>query len=75
MSTHQPTREECIQAAAIAYRDSLARQDARTPRQAAEAAWDPGGPYTVDELEQLIIASRQRRTEIARRTERQQPAA
>lgn len=57
----QPTRDHCIHTAAVAYLDALARQDARTPREAALAAWTPDGP-SVDELEQRILADRAQRS-------------
>lgn len=46
-----------LDAAARVLAEGCAAQDARTPREAAEAAWIPGGP-PVDELEQTIRADR-----------------
>jgi hypothetical protein len=53
------TKDECIAAAGRALAEALQERDALTPRQAAEAAWRPGGP-SVDELEQRIAARRAR---------------
>lgn len=40
--------------------DACAERDAMTPREAAEAAYCPGGP-SLDELEHRIRADRERR--------------
>jgi hypothetical protein len=49
--------DEALDRAAQTYVDGHARQDARTPREAAEAAHVPGGP-SIDELEARIRAAR-----------------
>lgn len=54
----QPTRGECLAEAAQLIVDGRARQAARTPRQAAVAAWYPGHPLSVDELEDEIRGRR-----------------
>lgn len=69
----QPTRADCIHTAAVAYLEALARQDARTPRQAAIAAWTPEGP-SVDELEQRIVADRAQRARTRRPAARREAA-
>lgn len=51
------TRQEAIEAAARALADGIALRDSMPPREAALAAWSPGGP-SVDELEQRIRADR-----------------
>jgi len=53
MSKH----DELIAAAGRKWAEACARQAARTPREAAEAAHRPGGP-SVDELEARIRAQR-----------------
>ena len=51
------TREEAIAAAGRVLADGIAEQLSRTPNEAAEAAYVPGGP-SVDELEDRIRAQR-----------------
>lgn len=52
------SRQECIEAAGAALAASVERQNALTPRQAAERAHRPGGP-SVAELEARIRAQRE----------------
>lgn len=52
-------RDDCITAAARALADGCARQALLSPRQAAQEAYQPGGP-SVDELEIRIRARRSR---------------
>lgn len=52
-----PAERQAIAAAARAYADALDRLAARDPREAAEAAWVPGGP-SVDQIEARIRARR-----------------
>jgi hypothetical protein len=59
------TKEECLAAAGAALAEAVAEFEARTPREAAEAAYRPGGP-SVEELEARIRAQRDTaRTEAA----------
>lgn len=51
------TREQCIAEAGEVLAAGIARQAARSPREAALAAWEPGGP-SVDEIEAEIRAER-----------------
>lgn len=51
------TREEAITAAGEAFADALERLNARDPREAARAAWVPGGPC-VEEIEARIRGRR-----------------
>lgn len=51
------TREEAVAAAGAIYAAALAEQDEQTPREAAEAAYLPGGP-SIDELENRVRARR-----------------
>lgn len=60
-----PSREECFAAAGAALAAAIERLDSLSPREAAEAAWQIGGP-SVDELERRIAA---------RRASQAQPAA
>lgn len=61
MSTIPPElARECAQILV----DACARRDAMTPREAAEAAYSPGGP-SIDELEQLIREDRASRRRTA----------
>lgn len=53
----RPTRKQAIAAAGACLAQARADQAARSPREAAEAAWRPGGP-SVNEIEDRI---RQRR--------------
>ena len=52
------THDELIAAAGRKWAAACARQAARTPREAAEAAHRPGGP-SVDELTRRIEAQRE----------------
>ncbi len=47
------SRDEALDSAAACLAQARADQAARTPREAAEAAWRPGGP-SVDDLEAEI---------------------
>lgn len=51
------TQQECIAAAGAALAAAIERREALSPRQAAEAAYRPGGP-AVDELEARIRRQR-----------------
>ncbi len=51
------TRDEALDAAAACLAQARADQAARSPREAAEAAWSPGGP-SVNEIEAEIRADR-----------------
>ncbi|GEP38589.1 hypothetical protein NPS01_22520 [Nocardioides psychrotolerans] len=53
-----PTRDECIDAAGQALAFSQMAIAQMTPREQAEAAWHPGAPFSVDELEDLIRLGR-----------------
>lgn len=54
-----PTRAQAIRAAAAALLDAVAEQAARTPREAAEAAWYPGHRLgSVEAIEAEIIRRR-----------------
>jgi hypothetical protein len=57
MNTNQPTRDDAIAAAGQILTDARALRDSLTPREAAEAAYRPGGP-SIDELENRISAMR-----------------
>ncbi|TFV49547.1 hypothetical protein [Blastococcus sp. TF02A-35] len=57
MTGGRPSREECFAAAGAALAAAIERRDALSPRQAAQAAWRPGGP-SVDEIERRITARR-----------------
>ncbi|MGO4630554.1 hypothetical protein AB4225_06355 [Streptomyces sp. 2RAF24] len=53
------TRTAAVQAAARALVDAVAERAARTPRQAAEAAYYPGHPLgSVAEIEAAVIRRR-----------------
>lgn len=52
------TREQAIDRAATAYAECLTTCAQMTPREQAEAAFQRGGRYTVDELEDRIRVSR-----------------
>lgn len=53
------TRDQAIRAAAAALLDAVAEQAARTPREAAEAAWYPGHRLgSVEAIEAEIIRRR-----------------
>lgn len=53
------TRTQAIRAAATALLDAVAEQAARTPREAAEAAWYPGHRLgSVEAIEAEIIRRR-----------------
>ncbi|MEU2739873.1 hypothetical protein ABZ656_32075 [Streptomyces sp. NPDC007095] len=53
------TRSRAVQAAAAALVDAVAERAARTPREAAEAAYYPGHPLgSVDAIEAEIIRRR-----------------
>lgn len=52
------TREQAITAAGGAFADALDRLRSRDPRDAARAAWVPGGP-SVDQIEARIRARRE----------------
>lgn len=55
-----PTRDEAIRAAAEVLLDAVAERAARTPREAAEAAYYPGHPLgTVEAIEAEIIQRRE----------------
>lgn len=57
------TRTRAIQAAAEALVDAVAERAARTPREAAEAAFYPGHPLgTVEAIEAAIIRRREQET-------------
>jgi hypothetical protein len=52
-------RARAIRAAAAALVDAVAERAARTPREAAAAAWYPGHPLgTVDAIEAEIVRRR-----------------
>jgi hypothetical protein len=52
-------RETAIHAAARALCDAVLERAARTPREAAEAAWYPGHPLgSVDAIEAVIVRRR-----------------
>jgi hypothetical protein len=51
------TREEAIRRAGKVWAAACARQDAQSPREAAEEAFRPGG-LTVDQIEDKIRARR-----------------
>jgi hypothetical protein len=52
-------RSRAVRAAADALVDAVAERAARTPREAAEAAWYPGHPLgTVEAIEAEIIRRR-----------------
>ncbi|EPH40896.1 hypothetical protein ABT390_36805 [Streptomyces aurantiacus] len=56
-----PERERAIRAAAAALVDAVAERAARTPREAAEAAFYPGHPLgSVEAIEAEITARRER---------------
>jgi hypothetical protein len=55
----KPTREECLRQAAQIIVDGHALQASRTPAEAAKAAWYPGHPMSVAEIEAKIRAHRQ----------------
>ena len=56
-------RSRAIRAAAEALVDAVAERAARTPREAAEAAYYPGHPLgTVDAIEAEIIRRREQET-------------
>lgn len=60
--SHSPaiSRDRAIRAAAEALVDAVAERAARTPRQAAEAAYYPGHPLgSVAAIEAEIIARRE----------------
>lgn len=52
-----PTREECLRAAGRALAEARAICAGMTPREQAEAAYQPGGK-SIDELEDLIRQQR-----------------
>ncbi|MGW6924464.1 hypothetical protein ACWGA9_24785 [Streptomyces sp. NPDC054950] len=53
------TREQAIRAAAAALLDAVAERAARTPCEAAEAAWYPGHRFgSVEAIEAEIIRRR-----------------
>lgn len=52
------TREEAIARAAKSYAAGLLAQEQMTPREQAEAAYQPASRFTVDELEELIRVTR-----------------
>lgn len=53
-----PTRDECIDAAGQVLATAQMAIAQMTPREQAEAAWHPGAPFGVDELEDLIRLGR-----------------
>lgn len=54
------TRQEAIRAAVAVFLEARAIRDAKSPREAAEAAWYPGHRLvTVDAIEALIIRQRE----------------
>lgn len=57
-------RDQAISAAGQALADALDRLRSRDPREAARAAWVPGGP-TVDQIEARIRAQRDGALEVA----------
>lgn len=53
------TRAEAVQGSTRDFAIARAERDARTPREAAEAAWWPGHQLrTVEAIEELIIRQR-----------------
>lgn len=55
------TRERAVRAFADALVEAVAERAARTPREAAEAAFYPGHPLgSVDAIEAEIVARRER---------------
>lgn len=56
----KPTREEAVRVAGERLYRAGVRADSLTVRQAAEAAWVPGGP-SVEELEDMVRADRAKR--------------
>lgn len=60
MNAPSISRERAIRAAAEALVDAVAERAARTPREAAEAAYYPGHPLgSVEAIEAEIIARRE----------------
>lgn len=53
-----PSRDECIDRAALVLANGRITQAQMTPREQAEAAWHPGSPFTVVELEDQIRIER-----------------
>ncbi len=53
-----PSKDECLDRAAVTIATARATAATRTPREQAVAAWHVGSPYTVDELEDRIRARR-----------------
>lgn len=69
-----PTRQECIRRAARTLEFIREERDARTPREAAEAAWYPSHRLgSVEAIEALII--RQRENALAKQAAAAQSAS
>ncbi|MHA6764804.1 hypothetical protein [Streptacidiphilus sp. PAMC 29251] len=56
------TRDEALAGAAAVLAQARLRRDAQTPREAAKAAWYPGYPISLAQLEALIIRQREEAT-------------
>ncbi|MFJ6215121.1 hypothetical protein ACIQGZ_17555 [Streptomyces sp. NPDC092296] len=69
------TRDQAIANAARALIRAVTAQAAMDPRTAAEGAWYPGHPLTVEEIEARITARRQRAARLRTTSAASQKAA